>query len=176
MARWRLCSKSGVLCAPCLSRRVTLQFTTMRVLPVIEELQHRLAKFPEARWEFDAAALTYLPSHADGFRVSLSALQAQFNVRYVICYNGYSEETSNCGCAITTFGFGLSTGCRLREYSRNGKAYRWVLELADQEKWTAYGERIASSRCLLQLWRRPQVRCLQNRLIDLDQDDYRSFA
>jgi hypothetical protein len=126
----------------------------------------------------DASSLTYLPSAADGFRVSLSAQQAQFRVRYVVCYNGYSEseETSNCWSAITTFGFGLSTGCRLREYSRNGKAYRWVLELADKDRWIPHCETIAPSAWLVQLWRRPQVRYLQNRLINLNEDGYGCFA
>jgi hypothetical protein len=151
--------------------RDTPQFANVRVLPVIEELQHRLARYPEARWESDASSLMYLPSAADGFRVALSAQQAQFGVRYVIRYNGYSEETSKWGSAITIFGFGLSTGCRLREYSRNGKAYRWVLELADRERWQPYRERVAPSACLLQLWCRWRVRYLQNRVINLDGDD-----
>lgn len=90
--------------------------------------------------------------------------------RYNVLYNGSCEKCVNRNGAVMIFAFGLSTGCRLQEYSHSGRAYRWILEAWDEKKnrWKAYWDIIHYFDADLWFWKRPTVRCLQNRVIDLE--------
>jgi hypothetical protein len=136
---------------------------------IIEEIRMKMSYFPNARVEQDATSITYFPDNADGFVVRLVVLhESMAGEWYSVYYNGSHEEFSDRGSAILTFGFGLSTECRVREYSRSGEAYRWVVDIWDSVRWKPDWEIVRFSPALWRAWRRPTVRFLQNLLIDLD--------
>jgi hypothetical protein len=141
---------------------------------IIEEILEKLARYPEAPVEHDDSSVTYRPPGPDGFVVRLTVERFPGGERYVVHYNGSHEQFYHRGTAMKAFGFGLSTGCRLREYSRSGRAYRWVVEVWDWQKhrWDADWDVVRWFTSLVQFWRRPSIRFLQNRLIDLGDSAY----
>jgi hypothetical protein len=63
---------------------------------------------------------------------------------HFVFYNDCVEEFSEWQAAMESFGYGLSNGCRLREYSRRSIPYRWMIELQDIEgTWWPYWETTA---------------------------------
>ena len=140
---------------------------------IIEELREKLARYPNAQTVFDDSSITCLSSSPDGFAVRLTVHPGVTREWYSVYYNGSHEEFGHRETAMLTFAFGLSSGCRLREYSRLGRAYRWVVDLWDKDKqrWKPDWEIVQFTAPFWQFWRRPTVRCLQNRLIDLDDGD-----
>ena len=141
---------------------------------VIEQIREKLAKFPQARVEFDESSVTVWPNSPDGFTVCLTIQSCGASEHYRIWYNGSHEEIAHYPkAAINLFAFGLSTGCRLREYWRAGRAYRWVVETWNphRNRWEPDWDVVRWFSALLLFWRQPTVRYLQNRLIDLDAEN-----
>jgi hypothetical protein len=139
---------------------------------IIEDIRVRLAWFPQARLEQNAVSIACLPAAPDGFTVRLTVRKEVMQEWYSVYYNDVLyEQGTYRQAAMTTFFLGLSTGCRLREYSRSGQIYRQVIELwqREQQQWLADRELIGWSVAHLQFWRHPQIRCLQNRLIEPDE-------
>jgi len=101
---------------------------------IIDEIREKMDRFPGARIEYDASSITYFPDTPDGFAVRLVVLE-QGRELYSVYYNGSHEEFTHRSSAILAFGFGLSTGCRLRQYSRNNESYRWIVDLQDGGGW-----------------------------------------
>jgi hypothetical protein len=141
---------------------------------VIEQVRERLSKYPDARIEYDAFSISVVPGSPGGFTVRLTVHSCGAGEHYTIWYNGSHEEIlHDPKTAINLFAFGLSTGCRLQEYSRAGRAYRWVVEAwsPQRQRWEADWDVVRWLVALFLFWQRPTVRCLQNRLIDLDAAD-----
>jgi len=137
---------------------------------IIDEIREKMGKFPAARVEHDFSSITYFPDSSDGFVVRLVVLKkSPAHEVYSVYYNGSHEEFEHRGTAIKAFGFGLSTGCRLQEFTRGGEPYHWIVEIEDYHRlrWKPDWEIIRFSVAFRQFWRSPTVRCLQNRLIDL---------
>jgi hypothetical protein len=135
---------------------------------IIDEIFGKMGKFPEARVQHDASSITYFPNTSNGFVVRLVVLEkGPNNEGYSVCYNGSHEEFAERPSAILAFGFGLSTLCRLREFTRGGEPYRWIVDMWDCVRWKPDWEIIRFSAAFWQFWRPAAVRCLQNRLIDL---------
>jgi hypothetical protein len=145
---------------------------------IIDELERRLARFPDARVKRTSSSIVCLPAHPGGFRVSLRVRRNAYSEYYSIFYEGSHVETSFREVAVTEFGFALSNGCRLKEHLRQGEAYRRIVEIWDplESRWKADLEFVPWSRSLWQFWRRPTIRYLQNHLIDLNSDDLRAAA
>ena len=151
----------------------SLRIHPRRMSTIIQEIREKLARFPDARIEFDDSSITCFPSSPNGFAVRLAVHPGITQEWYSIHYNGSHEEFDNRHTAILTFALGLSSGCRLREYSRMGSAYRWVVDLweEDKQRWKPDWEIVRFTRPFWLFWRRSTMRCLQNRLIDLDSGD-----
>ena len=141
---------------------------------IIDEIREKMGKFPEARVEYDASSITYYPDSTDGFVVRLTVLKnAPDKESYSVFYNGLHEEFDRRSSAILAFGFGLSTGCRLREFVRAGEPYRWIVDLKDDQRlrWKPDWEILRFSTAFWQFWHSPTIRCLQNTLIDISSED-----
>ena len=138
---------------------------------VIEEVRDKLSRYPKARVEYDASSIAVFPESPDGFTVRLTIRNCGVKEHYTVWYNGSNEEVAHYPkAAIKLFAFGLSTACRLREYSRRGRAYRWVVEAwsLEHQRWEDDWDVVQWWVPLLYFWTPPRMRQLQNRLIDLD--------
>ena len=140
-------------------------FTAMSI---IDEIVSRMARYPLAEIRANDTSVTYYPAAHDGFIVRLIVDQVGSDERYRVYYAGGCQEEAGREGSITNFGFGLSTGCRVREFSRLGVPYRWVTEIRWRSGWKGYWEEFDSAGPFWQVWRPTQERVLQNRVIDLD--------
>jgi hypothetical protein len=108
--------------------------------------------------------------------VGLQVIKDDTREYYSVYCGGSHEEFTSRTAAVMSFGFGLSNGCRLKEYSREGQAYRWIVEIWDvsERTWKPDWDYIHWSSVLRQFWFAPvpEIRYLQNRLIDLDSEEF----
>lgn len=137
---------------------------------IIDEIARRMAKrFPDAYVKRGDDFIAYFPDDPNGFIVRL-VVGGPAKSQYSVYYDGACEEFSSRKAAVLQFGFGLSTGCRLREYSRFGKPFRWVVEIWDENIncWKPDWDCVQWATAIRQFRHRPVVRYLQNHLIDLE--------
>jgi hypothetical protein len=136
-------------------------------MTIIDEIVSRMARYPLAEIRANDTSVTYYPASHDEFIVRLIVDQAGSEERYRVFYAGCCQEKADREGSIINFGFGLSTGCRVREFSRLGVPYRWVTEIQALSGWKGYWEDLNPAGPFWQVWRSTQVRVLQNRVIDL---------
>ncbi|HUR99177.1 MAG TPA: hypothetical protein VMZ26_14010 [Pyrinomonadaceae bacterium] len=128
-------------------------------MTAIEEIQRRLAKYAHVRYEIQENSITVFPVSENGFEVTLlSADDGSFSVFFDGWHGAFPDRKNALDC----FSFGLSGECRLREFSRGGKAYKWTVEYRENNEWVA-----GSTTGLLgfAFWRPRSERCLQNSLV-----------
>lgn len=134
----------------------------------IEEIRTRLARYPHADVLYDDFTATFYPSDSSGFIVQFVVKATADLERYLVFYGGCLQQEARRSESILNFGFGLSNGCRLHQFSRSGRVYRWVTEIEGFKGWTPYWETFDFSGPFWQWWRKPDIRCCQNNLIDLN--------
>jgi len=145
---------------------------------ILDEIERRMRiRFPNARVQRKSNSIAYIPNDRDGFIVRLTENQA-VREKYIVHFAGSSESFSHRNSAILQFALGISTECRIREYSHGLTAYRWVVEIWDDKKqsWKDYWDCISWLKALMGFWRRPTVRHFQNHLIDLEGGSFRCAA
>jgi hypothetical protein len=145
---------------------------------ILDEIEQRLTRYPQARVRRTISSISCLPLEPNGFLVILKVIKLHGREHYRVFYGASQRETTHRRAAVLEFGFGLSNGCRLKEYSRGGRAYRWVVELQSitKQSWDPDWDYMPFSRDLLAFWRRPTIRYFQNHLIDLDDNDLLAAA
>jgi hypothetical protein len=114
-------------------------------MTIIEEIVSRMQRYPLAEIRANASSVTYYPASADGFIVRLIVDQRRSEEAYRVYYSGCCQEKANREGSIINFGFGLSAGCRVREFSRCGVPYRWVTEIEGLSGWKGYWEEFSST-------------------------------
>ena len=145
---------------------------------ILDEIEKKLERYPEARVKRDLSSISCLPPNPDGYMVTLRVARNSGVECYSLFYKDSHVETTARQAAVVEFGFALSNGSRLKEYLRRGKVYRSTIEIWDtyERRWKPDWDFIPWSTALWQFWYRPTIRYLQNRLIDLDSDDLRAAA
>jgi hypothetical protein len=139
---------------------------------IIADVRERMARFPNVVVHSDSSSITYYPENTDGFIVRLAVDRNARYESYTVYYNSSSEHFTDSTSAIRAFAFGLSTGCRLREYWVSGRPIRWIVDAraVGEKTWQPDWDVVSWFFALALLWRKPTIRILQNRLIDLDND------
>jgi hypothetical protein len=107
---------------------------------IIEEIRTRMLRYPQAQIEYDEYSIAYHPPASDGFVVRLIVKSEADRERYFVLYSGCCQMEENRLGSVITFGWGLSTGCRLREFSRNAQAYHWITDIESPSGWKPYWE------------------------------------
>jgi len=128
-------------------------------MSLVEEIRTKLLKYPDVCYEMADKRIRVLPSSEQGFKVELFEPQNSF---YMIFFNGWHEEFTDSAKALDCFGLGLSTQCRLREYSRGNYAYKWELEVKQSTGWRRQSTTVF---IFIPFWRKKRVRVLQNQLL-----------
>jgi hypothetical protein len=131
----------------------------------LADIAERLSRFPATKAEVTSSSVAFIPSAPNGFSVKIVLLQRSPPF-YSVYYNGWHEEFAHPADARLAFAFGLSNICRLREFSRDGVAYRWIADFWTEKHWKPDWEIIRFLPVTFKLWQKPNVAHLQNTLID----------
>jgi hypothetical protein len=125
---------------------------------IIEEIKTKLTCYPNARYEIEPNHVCVIPTSDSGFTVDLYVNDDEYTVHF----NGWHESFTEQDEALNCFAFGLSNGCRLKEFRRSGFAYKWTVEYKEQGNWI---EDSTTGLLLFPFWGKREIRLLQNGLI-----------
>jgi hypothetical protein len=127
----------------------------------ISTIKEKLKKYPHLQVEESAGMITIKPESPDGFEVTFEDGENE----YTVYFQGWHEhfDKSEEERALNCFALGLSNSCRIKEYSKNGKPYKWVLESKDNGEWQ---EDSVMGLLTFNFWNKPEIKYLQNRLIN----------
>jgi hypothetical protein len=128
-------------------------------MDVIEEIKERLRKYPHVKYKAGDNSIVIFPLSENGFEVWLSVLEGEYKVNFEGWYERFEDKDEALNC----FALGLSSECRVKEYRRGGVAYKWALESKENGAWVAGG---TVGLFFFPLWRKKEVRYLQNNLIE----------
>ena len=128
---------------------------------LIEEIRHRLAKYPHVEFKCDDKSISILPTSDRGFSVGVIVKPDS----YTVSFDGWHEDFKNGEEALNCLAFGLSSECRLKEYRRGNFVYKWIVESRENGEWVADSE---IGLLLFPFWRKKGIRYLQNYLIDAE--------
>ncbi len=95
----------------------------------IKEIENRLQKYPDARFEIKGNTITVFAGDSNGFDVSLS----ENGSSYTVSFEGWHEEFEDSHVALECFAFGLSKECRLNITLRGRFAHEWTIETRDED-------------------------------------------
>ena len=126
----------------------------------IGEIRNRLKRWPQLPCETGDGWLSVHSEHGDGFSVSFAVTDGE----YVVSFDGWHEHFTDVDDALKCFVFGLTDAARPKVFSRGGVDYKGILEHRENGKWT---EESTTGRLFFPFWGRRRVRCLQNRIIDV---------
>jgi len=125
---------------------------------IIQEIETKLQKYPDVKFERQKNGLTIFPRGKTGFVVSLVIDDC-----YEVNFDGWHEEFINPEEALDCLAFGLSSKCRLRVFSRGHYDYKWTLEHLGEKGWE---EESTTSLFFYPFWKMKNERYLQNDVID----------
>ena len=129
---------------------------------ILEEIVAKLRDYPEVRYIVAPDSITVYPLRDDGFEVSLHIEEQAPILNLTVFFNGWHEEFSNADDALNCFAMGLTKDCRLKEWSRGEKAYKWSLEILQGGEWETYS---TTALFFAPYWRTKNERYLQNDLV-----------
>ena len=130
-------------------------------MEILREIEQRLAKYPELKYEIKGNSITVFPASDNGFKVALYAGDQSSYEPYDVYFDGWHEPFSDKDEALNCFVFGLTSECRVKELSRGKQIYEWTVEYLIDGEWQADS---TTALIFFQFWRKRKVRYLQNNL------------
>lgn len=129
-------------------------------MSVIEKIKGRLQNYPQIEFEATQDSIVVFPQSESGFEVSLYFNDRASDEPYNVFFNGWHEAFQSEAVALDCFALGLSSECRLKEYSRGENPYKWTIEYLRDGRWEVGGS--STTLLFLSFWKVKKVRYLQN--------------
>ena len=127
-------------------------------MSLIERLKEKLSRFPSLQYEATETTLAISKPCEGGFPVSVVTGSTEFTISLGDWHGHFESEEE----VLDFVGFGLSECCRLKEFRRSGRPYKWIVESKTKGKWTPV---YTTSLFSLRLWAKKEEIILQNNTI-----------
>jgi len=125
---------------------------------LIEKLKTKLTKYPNLLYEEQPGRLIIRRPEEYGFSITI----IQKAEEITICFDNWHGHFDTEEEALDFVRFGLSDSCRLREFKRGGRPYKWVIEAKEANNWKPIN--ITSSFCF-RLWKKKEETIFQNHVL-----------
>ncbi len=127
-------------------------------MTALDTIESEIRKHPKIKYVRNDDSIVIVPANESGFEIVFHGEETEYTVHY----KGWHEHFSNLGEAIECIKFGLSNKCRLKEYSRGDRPYKWVVEYFENDQWLDDSE---TGFPTLYIWKKKNVIVYQNNLI-----------
>lgn len=109
--------------------------------------------------------LEIYPRDEDGFPIYIQLDQRENTLHFGSFHWHYDNTEEETNDLLDQLWLGLTGLARVKEFTRQGNAYKWALEVQDQAgTWQPYGTMGTFS---MTFWIKPQVRYLRNKLLPI---------
>lgn len=125
---------------------------------IIEEVRHRLQRYPMLKYRENGDLITVDPINECGFSVSMGIHRNEF----IVSFDGWHEHFKTEDEALNCFAYGLSEQCRLKVHRTQGFEYCWTLEHLSDTGWKSVSSTI---RLFFPFWRKRDIIYRQNSIL-----------
>lgn len=141
----------------------TNRITPMNPSELLHIVAEKLRLHPTIRWEqrSDSEIHIFKPN-PDGFDILLQVDERENTLCFKPSFHWhFDHDEQETDELLHLLGSAITGSSRLKQYSKNGKAYKWTLQIQDEAgNWPDYG-----TTCLLHFnfWTKPEISYLQNK-------------
>lgn len=126
----------------------------------IDFLVRKLEKYPEISFVRNDWEITIYPNNKDGFIVYLQLDEREHTLHFGTFHWHFDNSGHEWKELFKEIVFGLTGLTRIKEYSKNGEAYKWTREVQDEEgNWHSNG---TMSTLNLSFWTTPEIKYYKN--------------
>jgi hypothetical protein len=131
---------------------------------ILDVVTEKLAQYPAVSFTKKGdTKLEIYPRDEDGFPIYIQLDQRENTLHFGSFHWHYDTTEEETHDLLDQLWLGLTGLARVKEFTRQGNAYKWVLEVQDQAgTWQPYGTMGTFS---FAFWIKPQVRYLRNELL-----------
>ncbi len=136
----------------------------MTEINIIDSIVQRLSLYPEIIFERrNDSELKIFNKDKKGFDILLQLAQREHTLHFNTFHWHYDNNEEEINEMLTQLAFGLTGISRLKEYSKNGKAYKWTLQIQDRDgNWYDNG---TMGLMNFNFWTKTEIKYLQNDLL-----------
>ncbi|WP_028980147.1 hypothetical protein [Sporocytophaga myxococcoides] len=136
----------------------------MTELSIIESIIEKLSINPEIKFERrNNSELEIFNKDKNGFNILLQLAQREHTLHFGTFHWHYDNNEEEIGEMMTHLVFGLTGIARVKEFSKNGKSYKWTLQVVDRDgNWYDNGTMAFMN---LNFWTKAEIKYLQNNLL-----------
>jgi hypothetical protein len=127
-------------------------------MSAIYEIERELMNFPQIQYVKEKSSIVIAPEEESGFEIVFYENEND----YIVHFKGWHEHFINIDEATNCIKFGLSNKCRLKEFSRGEKPYKWVVEYLENDNWLVDSE---TGLLNIYFWKKKQIQTYQNNII-----------
>ena len=125
-------------------------------MSVLDAVESELKKYPKIKYIKNDDSIVIAPEEETGFEIIF------FENENIVHFKGWHEHFSSVDEAINCIKFGLSSNCRLKEFSRGEHPYKWVVEYLENGDWIEDSETGMPTICF---WKKKSIKTYKNDII-----------
>ncbi len=134
---------------------------------IIDTVIEKLKKYPDTKfYRKNDSELEILCRDNKGFDILLQTDQRENTLYFGTFHRHFDHTDEETNEMLNQLFFGLTGIARLKEFSKNGKAYKWTLQIQDKDgSWFDNGTMGIMN---FNFWSRADIKYLQNDLLPKD--------
>jgi hypothetical protein len=103
----------------------------MSSMSAIEQIKKKLLEYPEVTYQDEDNTFIIYSKTPKGFDI----IVIKDPNEYIVCFGNCHTHFDSDKEVVDFVGFGLSDNCRVREFKRGNKAYKWIIESKEGDDW-----------------------------------------
>ena len=133
---------------------------------IIDIVVETLSKYPEVRFQKNSDnEVEIFCNDENGFDILLQTDQRENTLHFGAFHWHFENNEEETTELLDQLLLGLTGLARLKEFSKSGKAFKWVLQVQDAEgNWHDNGTMALMN---FSFWARTRIRYLQNRILSI---------
>lgn len=139
----------------------------MKEQNIIDKVVEKLIKYPDIKFDKkNDSELKIFCCNEKGFDILLQTDQRENTLHFGAYHSHFDNNDEETNEMLNQLVLGLTGIARLKEFSKNGKAYKWILQIQDKDRnWFDNG---TIGIMNFNFWTKPDIKYLQNDLLPKD--------
>lgn len=133
---------------------------------LVDTISDKLHKYPDIKFSrIGVGHLEIYPRNSDGFVIRLLTSKEENTLFFGEYHWQFANTEEGSRELLDQLTFGLTGVARVKEYSKNGRAFKWILQMQD-EKGSWYNSR-TTGVFTINFWTKPRIRYFINDLLPI---------
>jgi hypothetical protein len=136
----------------------------MATKSIIDTIVEKLNKYPDIKYDkINDNELEIFSRNKNGFDILIQTDPRENTLHFGTFHSHFENNEQETNEMLNQLVFGLTGIARLKEYSKNGKAYKWTIQIQDKDgNWFSNGTMGVKN---FNFWKKADINYLQNDLL-----------